>query len=516
MRIKQTNIVQYVQDQNIATEDTTADGKQAFLIIGDSTAKGSNDDTGPGPTPTPGTAYYYRRSNDTVIEIEDNDLEFAADPPTNGSPWPKFAIDYNANSGMKAVIIATARGGADYADNGDGNNWSTTGANYALALADASACLSVLGLTKLKAIFINMGPNDAASAVALGTVQTAINSLYSRLQSDFPNVDIVVTQPGRILAAVINSRLGPIRGYVKDVAINNDRVFLLGGFLSAYSAGDMTVGLVHLNQTGQNHVGAMFARWMKNSSYPKWARSIISSYYSDLSVTRKNLIASIDDHLASYLNHETLFMFKATVENDDAFHDWALLTCCDNVTGAAIVTPGSHIQTNGSSTYLDVGFAPDYSDYKQTQDDCFLAVKIKTHSTPAGTGCTILGLSSAGSTHGQQLTQTATSVLQYRVNDSTATQDGTDTNFQNNTEYMAARNGGTKYLFKNGVEIDSAGVASTDQSTFNQTLGANNNAGTVGGFANTSFEYLRNGKHVGTDHASFVVFLENVLNHWND
>lgn len=494
-------------------------GTDLFLAIGDSTSgAGTNDNTGPGPTPTTGTAYYYRRSNNTVIPIGANDLEFASDPPADGCQWPQFCVDYYSKLKRKAVIIPSGVAGATYAPNGNNNNWSSSGDNYALAVSDAQATMTITGIEKLRAIFICCGINDANNAVSLATVESDLNSLVTRLTADFPNTDIVFCQIGTSGANFTTARIASIRKYIKNACENNTHCYIIGGFLSARSLGLYIADGIHLNQTGQNLIGSNYARWCHNRNYRKWGRSIMSSFHIDLSEPRKLLIAPIDDLLTDYFNHELLQVY-VTPSEGSAYQDWTF-TCVFNngISGAVQImgyTTDDNIDANGINESARPGYAQNLSGFEATQNDVFHAVKFKVVTTAAGTFATAYGGLNAG-TIGVFLAQTNTNTIRYRVNDITNTEYTTDTKLQNDTEYLIARDGGTKYLFKNGSQVHSASVASTGVFDTSPNLSSNNNNGAANSWIEASYQWCRAGKHVGTNQSAFYAYLENIVDHWND
>jgi len=233
--------------------NTNVAGQQAFLIIGDSLARGTSASYG--TTPTAGTSYYYVRSTNTVVEIGSQDMILADldNRPNIGSFAPQFAIDYNAATGKKAVMIPCGVGGTNFANQGTANDcWDPTvsGSLYAGAVADAHACMAVMGVAQLKGIIVNLGVNDARGAVALADIQTSINNFFTQLQIDFPNVPILIQQVGRSEVTLINNRIGNVRQYLKTVCLNNSNCFLLGSLLSFVGAGFIAGDLIHPTQAG--------------------------------------------------------------------------------------------------------------------------------------------------------------------------------------------------------------------------------------------------------------------------
>lgn len=496
-------------------------GRDLFIIIGDSTAcSGTNNNTGPGPTPTANTAFYYRRDNNTVIPIEANDLEFAADPPADGSWAPQFAISYYTFSRRKAVVIPCGVNSSTFSDDGvDNNDWSTTGDNYAPMVADAQATMLLTGVNHISGIFISLGVNDANGAVTLATVQTDIASLVSRLHTDFPGTPIIFNQIGTMASANTNARSATIRKYIKDICISDAGCYLVGGMLSALSMGYYVDGF-HLNQDGQNQIGAIFSRWFENRNYRKWSRSIICSLRSDLSVLRKNLIEPIDDLLTDYFSHEMLYFFVQPQEQN-AYLDWTFNVVFNNGIGGAETPLVFNVDSDlesvaaGDNTARG-GWVPSISGLTSSQNDVFFAVKIKTATTALNTFGTVYGGLNAGSTIGNFLAQTTASAIRYRINDVTNTDYSGQAKFQNDTEYLVMRNGTTKALWINGSQVHSVVQASTGVFDTSANLSSNNAASLANSFYVGEFEWLRSGKHSTVNQPAFLAYLENIRDHWND
>ena len=488
--------------------DTTVDNKQAFLVIGDSTSAGSNNNTGNGPSPVSGTAYYYRRSTTDIVQIS---TDIVAAPL--GTQYPQFCTDYFNGSGKKAVIIPTGFGGSNFAvRTGESGNWSTTGTLYALAVTDAMNALSILGLTKLKCIFISsLGINDARGTTSLAQIQSDMVSLITRLRTDFPGVPIMIEQIGRSEVASLNARIGTIRGYLKDIALTYNDVYLMGGILSCISSGGYGADNLHPSQTGNNNRGAMYARWMLNSSYSKWSRSIISSMYDELSVARKGLIENfITNNLTDYLEHDFLQIYKTTTINN-LFNDWCFLN--SPINSGVTFTANDSISTNGTSTYFRTGQQKSFNQKKGTTTDNFEGFRIKTN----GEAGTVLKYAFGATDTLEQLVLAHANVagLVHRNNDLTLTIDLTENKFANSSEYLACRNGTTKSLYKNGSLVSSVTQAAIGDLAAGTYVGAanNNNTGILGYFTG-SFEYARGGKFSTINHATFKTALNTLLTSW--
>lgn len=492
-----------------------------FLVIGDSTGgSGTNGNTGAGPTPTANTAFYYRRSNTSIATIGANDLEFASDPPNNGSQWPKFCIDYNTSTGRNAVIIPCSVPGASFYPKGDTNNWSPSGVLYAAMQTDVTNCMIAANVFSLTGIFVFCGYNDAANTEALADITGAIEDLFDLLETEFPGVPIIVNQVGTSPTSPTTARIAAVRRDLKNQAVNRSGSYLLWPYLPAHAEGYYTDS-IHLNQTGQNMIGEVFARWCANTSLSKWGRSIVSSMFSEINANRKTLIDGVSGVLTHYLNHEAMYLFRATQESNYP-NDWTGLCVYNkNLGGGAGVftfTTSDNVTANGINDAARPGFVPSLSSFLSSQNDIFFAVKTDEITTAAGTFGTLYGGLNSTSTIGVTILQISPTGLRYRVNDVTNRDYTSDAKLANNVEYCIRRNGGTKSLLKDGTQVDSVAVASTGVMNASINLMCNNNEPTAvqNSFLAGSILWYRAGKEVGMDHPAMNTWLQNIIDHWND
>src|ERR1041384_998931 len=87
------------------TDDTTPDGMQVFGV-----AFADSNYDGQGPTDitiAPGILYQFKGG--ALIEITS---QSTANGGTFGAAWKQFAVDYNALTGRKVVLVNGARGGS--------------------------------------------------------------------------------------------------------------------------------------------------------------------------------------------------------------------------------------------------------------------------------------------------------------------------------------------------------------------------------------------------------------------
>jgi lysophospholipase L1-like esterase len=489
--------------------DTTADGKQVFWIIGDSNADGRGATI---PTVESGTLYNWDKTNDTPITITTESV--ANDDNTKGSIWQQMATDWKAASGYSSVIVQCGRGGSEVAAAGDNIDWSETGTLYAPALEDVQNALTHYGLTRPKAIIINLGINDITAAKSTATIEAAIDSLLSRLTTEYPDTPILIIQVGRHGSASIDASLYHIREYYVSKAQAMENVHIVGQATSLIGAGQYNGDNLHYSQAGNNSLGSMLARWLNNSSYDKWSRAVISSHFDDLSANRKALVDQVVSGLVDrgdYFDVEQLSVFKTTTENN-IYNDWAFLGYTFKV--GSTFSENSHIATSGSPNVHTYSYIPSVANSRASQDDFIEGVKLKTRTTPDGTTAVLFGGCNASSAHSHYVRQTTTN-SSFTSNDATGT-NGPETNLAAGNFYATARNAGTKYLIKNSSVSQSASLASSGQSTQLPRIGGFNNNGTTGTYLAGEYEYLLVAKYTTFDLASFITDIEYLIAHWND
>jgi hypothetical protein len=449
---------------------TTADGKQLFGIIGDST--GGTSDTGPGPTPTSGTVFEWTGSVEN--EITNADLSTAADNTGStaganaGSPWPQMGITYYNGYSRKSVFIDCHVGGSEFTPNGDNSNWSSTGTLRGTAETKIDSAITEYGVTP-KAIFVELGSNDIRHNVAIATVLSDIDAFFTWITTKYPNTDIVCLQPGQTdqVNGSANTqgseRAHQIRARIKQNALNNSRVHLYGnaGTVENYDN-------LHFTQSGNNHVGRMAANWLLNDSYSKWARSIIASQYTEPTSAQKTLIENWVSAINYTTGLDTFLPFRKMSTEKDAFNDWGFETFASKV---ATLTLGENGFTGSGAGYLRSKFFGSAA-LHATTDDFYCGSEVISQT---GNGA-LFGARNA-STTAEMSVQFTTSNRSYRANDVTATSVTGD--FTDGNSYYVARDAGNKILYSNTTAENTTAQASTAAMTKEFFIFARNNNDTA-------------------------------------
>jgi len=483
-----------------AAGDTTADGKQVFLIIGDSNADGRGTSI---PTVAADTLFLYNGTDLTEITTQT-----VANNGSYGSPWQQFATNYKSLSSKKTVLVQAGWGGSEFYPNGDNTNWYTSGDLYQPAVDDANACLTYLSLQKLKGIIVCLGINDARGSQTTANIESAIDSLVTRLKADFPDTPIVFEQQGRDETASITARIATVRKKIKNVCLADADCHLMGGLLAMSATGNYDADNLHTNQTGNNYRGDMLSRYFFYDTYSKWAREIISSHFDDISTTRKNLIEDLITAI-DYSEVDNLYNFKTTIEQN-VYFDWGFLTGHLEV-GTLSFTANSYISPV-SPNYINTAMNPSSLSNKMTIDDGLMGAKVKTNRIAAGTSAALFGISTANP-HRLRVVQTSSSDIAYQFNDNTAST-YSDTKLQNDSFYASYRNSGTKGLIKNGVSVASESVATTGIVNLSVYVGSHNNSGTASLTINADLEYFISSKFSTFDYLTFYNEMEALITGW--
>lgn len=450
--------------KNNSVSTTNASGQEAFWVIGDSFAQGSNNTTGPGPTPTAGTAYYFRTSDNTIQQIGAVDLPAAS----NGSPWPQFCIDYYNATTNKVVIVPNGTGGTKFFD-----TWNGTSAAYVTARTDAQDALTALGVTRLKGIIIICGVNDARGGDNLAAIGNSVGTLFYQLNVDFPNTQIYVVMLGH--SATNGNRLPQVRGYVREQVLNytNAQIVCQLQAMHEWSGAYYGADDLHLNQTGNNLLGTMINRYIQlPTTYSKFARAISNSFYSSLSLAR---LAAIDTWITSLGSqyHDIVAYHKCKVpDENDVYVDWGL--CNPIVDNGFVFTANSFITTNTAQT-IRMNISSQNSTYRWTGTD--LGIGAATYDRKGAFGATgkyLTGTSSGSNVLG--LAETSAGVMQYFAYDLGVASTGSG-GFADNTEYGVMRNGTLKSRVVNGVVTHTETIAALTALTSAPEVGGRNTSG---------------------------------------
>lgn len=445
-------------------------GQEVWGLAGDSIALGLGEVVG--PTPTSGTVYEFNGT--IIVEVSNDDLIQAF----VGSPWPKYAIDYNTGNSRKPVFSHTAATGSEFYPNGDNSNWYTSGTLYATFKTKLDNALISAAVTKPKGIIVILGINDAKGAQSLANISIAIASLISRLNSDYNTPNIYFCLPGRDDSNFSTTRHQHIKRDLIQASKSAENIHVPISLLPLYAWSDYSGDDIHPDQGGNNKIGELVARYILNTTQiSKVARGIIASFNDDISSTKK---AAIETFINSFPFdfRDTFDSLQIYVGDTDknCLIDFAMRTAPLKV-NTVTFNSKSHYQVNGTNSYLRTYLLQDATT-NSTNTDFIEFVKTKVVTTAAGTEAILFGRSN-GTIH-TRLRQGTDNQLHFECYDATDSVDDTNTKFQDNTIYAIGRDGTDKILKKDAVELKRLSVASTGaQSTRDAFVGAGNNNGSI-------------------------------------
>lgn len=472
-----------------------------FLFAGDSNINGKG--LNPGPTTLPGTCYEWDGS--ALIELTTNDVAGAV----NGSMCKQFAIDYNANTGKKVVIVHCGFDSSSVYPVADTNNWYTTGTRYAPSVAKAQACLSFVGKSSLTGVIGNLLINDIQHGVTIANMGIGLDSLFSRLDSDFPGVPKLWVNPGRYSVAMNSTIYQARQTLISKIESNSNHYMFSNAGAFVQITGGYNADNIHYSNLSLNYIGASAANWFTLGAYSnKWSKAVISSHFDNLSTTRKGLIDTFISSQYSngnYFKMEGFTNFKTTV-SENCVMDFTFLNAL--FLSTAVFAANDSISTDGISQRFTSGFTPTYFNRSAGQNDFIIGVKLLLNQQVGAGG--LFGASDATPfiTMGQNV-----SSINYRCNDATLSL-GVETVLASDSLYSIARNGTTKALLKNDTVQSSVVQASNGNVTLIIPFGQWNLNGVAGQFFKGKYSYWFAAKYSNFDISSFYSEAEALIDGW--
>lgn len=477
--------------------DTTADGKQAYLIIGDSNAGDTTAATTLGPTTPAGTCY--RWLSNALVELTTQDLSNSGS--IYGTAYKQFALNRYTNSGLKSVFVNRASGGSEFIVNGDTNNWSTSGALYAPAVADGNACLSNLGLARFKGIFLVLGTNDVREGtLTLPDIYTGMQSLLTRLTTDFPSTPIYMVTTGMYNGAVVTMdarKWGMIKNFF-DIAASYPNAEIVGSLYNMYQWGYGFGDSLHLTTAGYNKIGEQLERAVASTETVKEVRRMQSMLHNAPTTTQKAAIKSF--YNAGWFTYlDGLQTYVGGVRNQ-LLYDWTGYTCPVD-TGPVDIPNNNFIRTDTTPKYLTTNFVPSVMVRNTTVSNFIEGTRTGVNNVPVATAGIPMGNNSGSLI---RIFQTTASNTFWAANDTTNTTYATWTKIPDNTNIAVGRNGTSKYLFGEGVQLQTATVAAGAITNSPTRIGGN---GSAGNYMDCQFDRWFRIAYVGVNLSTFTTDL---------
>lgn len=492
-----------VGDPDNNSTNTTADGKQVIVVVGDSIYAG-NSDLGTGiPDAISGAVFECDSTGSIITQISGKHIR----GELNGNPWVSFANERFTSSGYKSIICNTAAAGSTAypsATTGGGtlNTWYPGGNCYNTAINRINNCLTAAGVSKPRVIFVHLGINDEQSAsVTLANIQLGIESLRSRLLAAYPGVKIVWSNFGWLALNSLTTRASNMttaRGrFIRKVTMEQARDYTdvyMGPYYNTFAQNGLNrTADIHWNDAGNTEAGKMLNRWMNNSGYSKEARAIISSHYDDISTTRKNAIETwlSGIGLTDYYKLDGYFR-NLTTDVRNVYLDWSLKGASANAGGFTFIA-NAGVSFDGVSNTINTGMFSGSTvggSYSSQDDTVFVQKIIEARDPGINTFAFGGALNTASYISLRQLASNAG--LQWRVNETSNIHNYTGaTNFQNNTTYGVVRTGPTTsgLIIGNAIVHTStaASVANLPEEVFMGVLATNEAASTE--WMNGTFGY---------------------------
>jgi hypothetical protein len=481
---------------------------EVFGNIGDSNADGRGLTTTTVPART-----LYKWNGSSFVEITTQGI--GNDVTDRGSYFEQFAINYKAATGKAVQVINGASGGAEFYPNADNNNWYTSGTLYAAFKTAMDNALIATGKSVPAGIFINLGVNDIRAGTSLANITLGVNSLISRLTTDYPGSPILFILVGR--SEVSGSNAAAFFDMKKLIieaceTETNAHIIASAGTFESIS-GMFQADLLHYEQVMNNHLGTMFARWYANSSYSKWARSIIGSHFDELTVGRKSAIQSFVTTMGADLHELNAFTLFKTSDINNFYIDWTFLgyNFPQNVNYVA----NDYMETTGiTSSSFSCGYVNSfYTKGGAGQDNFRVGTKIKTRVTAATTAAIMAGRVDA-SANGMRVAQASGAGTTNFQALGAGVQNGTQAEIQNATLYTVSRDGLNEYLHRNKIQDATRSLVSTGACQQNYVIGLlRTNVSSSFPFAGT-FEYYFAAPYTGFDYDNFVDAAEALVAAW--
>jgi hypothetical protein len=449
--------------------NTNGSNQQLWVTAGNSLARGSNDqDTDIGPESNYAATVFEHIQNSGIVDLQTTDLAGS----NTGSPWKKAGMDYYKHTGYKMVLSNCAIGGATFAADGDGNNWSSTGDNRALMVTKVNNGLGHVGggVTKARGCLFECGPNDATGVVDLADIEIAIHDFFDWFETTFPGVPIYVWNIGRI-AAGVTARVLEIQGYIRDaVAEHADAhiVLELADYLDYFRTADG----IHLTQFGQDLCGAATIQYLRENSLianspvdytiGATAQGVINGFPVALTTDEQKILNDFVVNLSAIAgdawNDLDVLVCPAFLNASNALHDMKGTTT--PVNNGATHIPGTGFSLLGAtSSRINTDFIPSANGVNYVQNDAQWIYLMVKNNHPSGVAGVFMGGVGSIANKRVQLGQNTTGGITWRIND-------------NNSSVLGAA------LALNGVYYRAIRSAS-NVSSFRENLTSQNQAGTA-------------------------------------
>lgn len=241
-------------------DNTTADGKQLFVELGQSNMEGQDGDLSNPDYPFPVTNGYEWDGTDLIA------LTTLRGDANRGSPANYFAERYKIiNSGKKPVMSESARSGSGLgADSGTSHNWGPTAELRGLAETKTADALTELGLISPRAALWCQGERDAQQiddvvSYTKDDAKTAMIAVIDWWFGLYPNCPFLISVTGDTQAGDNTQGWQDLRDVQRQMADLYDLVYIAFDGAKDFPGEGKMYNHLHYNYEGLKDMGEAFA-----------------------------------------------------------------------------------------------------------------------------------------------------------------------------------------------------------------------------------------------------------------
>jgi hypothetical protein len=469
--------------------NTTREGKQVWVYIGDSIAQGTNQgtDTGP-PVFYANTVRYWNPGSSDFVSITTNDIGGAL----AGSAWVKFGTDYYKRTGYQIDWVSGGTGGANYFPDGDTNNFYDYVVQWNNVMISVANALAFHGLREVRGVIYLCGINDARASQDQSAINKAIFLLVSKTRKRLNGAQQYFINIGRDENGNgEGQRVQSVRKGIEDVCnyFSDCHIILrLGDLIVDPDIYSDSFADVHPNQFGYDYIGAKAVKNMldgglisntpRKYTYTSNTAGIFKRLHG-LTEDEKRAIHDFVEYLVSISSwNMDSFVLPLFSQAGNCYQDWLRDV---NYTGGLIKKNRGGIETVGTlGSSINTNFTPSVDGVNYTQNLASVGCFLLKNNNPTGADHYLFGCRDATRLLHLRYAQ-ATNDKRWIVN---AASQGTIATglFKKNTLYAAVRTtSNSQSMIENYQSIPSV-VASVGLPTRPIYFGSFNDQGTVNNF----------------------------------